>query len=149
MQYIKICYILYRGKIRTMLVQITWISLVLLVGSVVINGNPEPMARPMRPKVFSNPEELRRYLDLVRDYYTLNGKPRYRHWKNLLKWFNLQKYTLFNIKSSIILKNQWQFYHKYYNKKMALKITSLIILIIFWLEVFKLFYLDFIKIEIS
>ena len=79
MQYIKICYILYRGKIRTMLVQITWISLVLLVGSVVINGNPEPMARPMRPKVFSNPEELRRYLDLVRDYYTLNGKPRYRH----------------------------------------------------------------------
>ena len=64
-------------NVITMMTQITWMSLLLLMGSAIIQGDPEPMARPMRPKVFSSPEELRRYLDRVRDYYTFNGKARY------------------------------------------------------------------------
>lgn len=48
-----------------------------VLGAAFIDGEPEPMARPTRPKVFTSPEELRRYLDLVRDYYSLNGKARY------------------------------------------------------------------------
>lgn len=47
------------------------------LGATLVHGDPEPMARPTRPKVFTSPEELRRYLDLVRDYYSLNGKARY------------------------------------------------------------------------
>ncbi|EFN68519.1 hypothetical protein EAG_09948 [Camponotus floridanus] len=35
------------------------------------------MARPTRPKVFGSPEELKKYADLVRDYYYLIGKARY------------------------------------------------------------------------
>lgn len=44
---------------------------------LLVHGEPDPMARPTRPKVFTSAEELRRYLDLVRDYYSLNGKARY------------------------------------------------------------------------
>ncbi|XP_051163922.1 uncharacterized protein LOC127283236 [Leptopilina boulardi] len=57
--------------------QITWISLVLLVGSLIMHGNGVPMARPMPPKVFNSAEDLRKYLELIKDYYNLNGKPRY------------------------------------------------------------------------
>ncbi|XP_033220253.1 uncharacterized protein LOC117174911 [Belonocnema kinseyi] len=64
-------------NVTAMMTHITWVSLILLAGAVEIQGDPEPMARPMRPKVFSSPEELRRYLELVRDYYTFNGKARY------------------------------------------------------------------------
>ncbi|XP_046410296.1 neuropeptide Y-like [Neodiprion pinetum] len=42
-----------------------------------VHGEPDPMARPTRPKVFTSADELRRYLDLVKDYYSLNGKARY------------------------------------------------------------------------
>ncbi|XP_015604635.1 uncharacterized protein LOC107272220 [Cephus cinctus] len=56
----------------------TWIILVLAtLTPIFARGEPDPMARPTRPKVFTSPEELRRYLDLVRDYYSLNGKARY------------------------------------------------------------------------
>lgn len=48
--------------------------LAMVVGPVL--AEPEPMARPTRPKVFTSAEELKRYLDLVRDYYSLNGKAR-------------------------------------------------------------------------
>ncbi|XP_058796011.1 pro-neuropeptide Y-like [Phymastichus coffea] len=47
------------------------------VGCLTVQSQPEPMARPTRPKVFTSPEELKQYLDLVKDYYTLNSKPRY------------------------------------------------------------------------
>ncbi|XP_043480717.1 uncharacterized protein LOC122510273 [Leptopilina heterotoma] len=60
-----------------MVAHITWISLVLLVGSLIIEGNGEPMARPMPPKVFNSAEDLRKYLELIKDYYNLNGKARY------------------------------------------------------------------------
>lgn len=52
----------------------------LLVVAVVWTANvyaeAEAMARPTRPKVIGSPEELKRYLDLVRDYYSLNGRAR-------------------------------------------------------------------------
>ncbi|CAK9827285.1 Pro-neuropeptide Y [Anthophora retusa] len=53
------------------------LSLVVLGITVVVHGEPEPMARPTRPEVFTSPEELRRYLDHVSDYYSLSGKARY------------------------------------------------------------------------
>lgn len=54
-----------------------WLLLAIIVGISIVHAEPEPMARPTRPKVFSNPEELKRYADLVRDYYFLIGKARY------------------------------------------------------------------------
>ncbi|KAL7291447.1 hypothetical protein TKK_0015031 [Trichogramma kaykai] len=42
-----------------------------------VKCNPEPMMRPTRPKVFTSPEELRQYLELVKDYFTVHGKARY------------------------------------------------------------------------
>ncbi|CAK9812587.1 Pro-neuropeptide Y [Anthophora plagiata] len=53
------------------------LSLVVLGITVTVHGEPEPMARPTRPEVFTSPEELRRYLDHVSDYYSLSGKARY------------------------------------------------------------------------
>ncbi|CAK9819592.1 Pro-neuropeptide Y [Anthophora quadrimaculata] len=53
------------------------LSLVVLGITVAVHGEPEPMARPTRPEVFTSPEELRRYLDHVSDYYSLSGKARY------------------------------------------------------------------------
>lgn len=47
-----------------------------ILGTMIVHGDPEPMARPTRPEVIASPEELRRYLDYVRDYYSLNGKAR-------------------------------------------------------------------------
>lgn len=51
--------------------------MITIFGVTITQCEPEPMARPTRPKVFTSPEELRRYLDLVKDYYSLNGKARY------------------------------------------------------------------------
>ncbi|XP_072767599.1 neuropeptide Y-like [Anoplolepis gracilipes] len=51
--------------------------LVAVVGTLIVHADPEPMARPTRPKVIGSPEELKRYADLVRDYYFLIGKARY------------------------------------------------------------------------
>ncbi|KAK1122373.1 Pro-neuropeptide Y [Melipona quadrifasciata] len=48
-----------------------------IFGAVVVHGEPEPMARPTRPEIFTSPEELRRYLDHVSDYYSHSGKARY------------------------------------------------------------------------
>ncbi|KOC66522.1 Pro-neuropeptide Y [Habropoda laboriosa] len=58
---------------------IVYLSLALVVVgiTVTVHGEPEPMARPTRPEVFTSPEELRRYLDHVSDYYSLSGKARY------------------------------------------------------------------------
>lgn len=56
---------------------VCWLLLAIIVGASIVHAEPEPMARPTRPKVFSNPEELKRYADLVRDYYFLIGKARY------------------------------------------------------------------------
>ncbi|XP_011256013.1 pro-neuropeptide Y [Camponotus floridanus] len=47
-----------------------------VIGTIV-QAEPESMARPTRPKVFGSPEELKKYADLVRDYYYLIGKARY------------------------------------------------------------------------
>ncbi|KAI4502687.1 hypothetical protein M0802_002599 [Mischocyttarus mexicanus] len=55
----------------------TLVILVTIFGITIIQCEPEPMARPTRPKVFTSPEELRKYLDLVKDYYSFNGKARY------------------------------------------------------------------------
>ncbi|CAD1469212.1 unnamed protein product [Heterotrigona itama] len=48
-----------------------------IFGAVVVHGEPDPMARPTRPEIFTSPEELRRYLDHVSDYYSHSGKARY------------------------------------------------------------------------
>ncbi|EFN77166.1 uncharacterized protein LOC105189899 isoform X2 [Harpegnathos saltator] len=45
--------------------------LVAVVGTTNAYAEPEPMARPTRPKAIASPEELERYFDLVRDYYSL------------------------------------------------------------------------------
>ncbi|XP_067004686.2 uncharacterized protein [Anabrus simplex] len=37
-------------------------------------------SRPVRPKVFSSPEELRKYLDDLSDYYAYAGRPRGKRW---------------------------------------------------------------------
>ncbi|XP_043265382.1 uncharacterized protein LOC122404998 [Colletes gigas] len=50
---------------------------VFILGTTIVLGEPEPMARPTRPEVFSSPDELRKYLDHVSDYYSLSGKARY------------------------------------------------------------------------
>ncbi|XP_076679334.1 neuropeptide F [Andrena cerasifolii] len=50
---------------------------IFILGAVIVDGEPEPMAGPTRPEVFTTPEELRRYLDYVGDYYLQNGKARY------------------------------------------------------------------------
>ncbi|XP_012142991.1 neuropeptide F isoform X2 [Megachile rotundata] len=49
----------------------------LTFGIMIVHCEPQPMARPTRPEVFTSPEELRRYIDHVREYYTLSGKARY------------------------------------------------------------------------
>lgn len=49
---------------------------IFILGAVIVDGEPEPMAGPTRPEVFTTPEELRRYLDYVGDYYLQNGKAR-------------------------------------------------------------------------
>ncbi|XP_076241547.1 neuropeptide F [Calliopsis andreniformis] len=51
--------------------------IVCILGTMIVKGEPEPMARPTRPEVISSPEEFRRYLGQVKDYYSLNGKARY------------------------------------------------------------------------
>ncbi|KAK0088125.1 hypothetical protein PV325_013121 [Microctonus aethiopoides] len=48
-----------------------------MTGLGAVNADPDAMARPTRPKVFTSVDELRRYLDLIRDYYSLSGKARY------------------------------------------------------------------------
>ncbi|XP_014470125.1 PREDICTED: uncharacterized protein LOC106742050 [Dinoponera quadriceps] len=45
--------------------------LVAVVRTTSAYAEPEPMARPTRPKAIASPEELERYLDIVRDYYSL------------------------------------------------------------------------------
>ncbi|XP_032688269.1 uncharacterized protein LOC116852238 isoform X2 [Odontomachus brunneus] len=45
--------------------------LIAVVGTANTYAEPEPMARPTRPKAIASPEELERYFDLVRDYYSL------------------------------------------------------------------------------
>lgn len=50
--------------------------LVTIFGITIIQCEPEPMARPTRPKVFTSPEELQEYLKDVKGYYWLNGKAR-------------------------------------------------------------------------
>ena len=52
------------------------LAVITIASMTVVRCEPEPMARPTRPKVFTTPDELRRYLDLVKDYYSLNGKAR-------------------------------------------------------------------------
>ncbi|XP_076760801.1 neuropeptide F isoform X2 [Xylocopa sonorina] len=47
------------------------------LGTVIVRGEPETMARPTRPEVFASPEELRGYADHVIDYYLLKGKARF------------------------------------------------------------------------
>ncbi|KAJ8687187.1 hypothetical protein QAD02_022981 [Eretmocerus hayati] len=60
------------------LIYLTYLIVVLIaVGCSTVQSSPEPMARPTRPKVFTSPEELREYLDLIRVYYTLSSKARY------------------------------------------------------------------------
>lgn len=54
----------------------TLVMLVTIFGITTIQCEPEPMARPTRPKVFTSPEELQEYLKDVKGYYWLNGKAR-------------------------------------------------------------------------
>ncbi|XP_057330438.1 uncharacterized protein LOC130670860 [Microplitis mediator] len=51
---------------------VTW-----MLGSEVMCVEPDTMARPTRPKIITDVDELRKYLDLVRDFYTVNSKARY------------------------------------------------------------------------
>ncbi|XP_031835972.1 neuropeptide F [Nomia melanderi] len=53
------------------------LAVLAVLETVMVHGDPDPMARPTRPEVFLNSEELRRYLDHVTDWYSLNGKARY------------------------------------------------------------------------
>ncbi|XP_043486793.1 uncharacterized protein LOC122514199 [Polistes fuscatus] len=53
------------------------VILVTIFGITVIQCEPEPMARPIKPRVFTSPEELQKYVDLVKDHYLYNGKARY------------------------------------------------------------------------
>lgn len=55
-----------------------WIFFVMwMLGSEVMCAEPDTMARPTRPKIITDVDELRKYLDLVRDFYTVNSKARY------------------------------------------------------------------------
>ncbi|EZA47126.1 hypothetical protein DMN91_000407 [Ooceraea biroi] len=51
--------------------------LIAIVGTVIACAEPESMARSTRPKVIANSEELKRYLDLVREYYSMTGTARF------------------------------------------------------------------------
>ena len=37
---------------------------------------PDAMARPVRPKSFASPDDLRTYLDQLGQYYAVAGRPR-------------------------------------------------------------------------
>lgn len=47
-----------------------------ILGTGIVHGEPGPMAKPTQPDIFTNQEELRKYLDHVTDFYSLNGKAR-------------------------------------------------------------------------
>ncbi|OXU25807.1 hypothetical protein TSAR_007970 [Trichomalopsis sarcophagae] len=65
-------------RVSLAMIHLIYLTLtVVVLGSVSVQSEPEPMARPARPKVFESPDELREYLDNVRDYYSLSGKARY------------------------------------------------------------------------
>lgn len=49
--------------------------MVAIIETANVYAEPEPMARPTRPKMIGSSEDLKRYLDLVRDYY-FNGRAR-------------------------------------------------------------------------
>ncbi|KZC07074.1 PREDICTED: uncharacterized protein LOC107185385 [Dufourea novaeangliae] len=51
------------------------VVILVILGTVIVHGDPEPMARPTRLEMFSIPEELRRYLDS--HYNSHSGKARY------------------------------------------------------------------------
>ncbi|KAF7997106.1 hypothetical protein HCN44_005383 [Aphidius gifuensis] len=55
------------------------ILMIIVIMTIVLetNGEPDAMARPTRPKVFTNLNELQKYLELVKDYYSISGKARY------------------------------------------------------------------------
>lgn len=47
-----------------------------ILGMLIVHAEPESMARSTRPKAVVNSEELKRYADLVNDFYYLTTKPR-------------------------------------------------------------------------
>ena len=55
-----------------------------ILGTGIVHGEPGPMAKPTQPDIFTNQEELRKYLDHVTDFYSLNGKARYGKRGNVL-----------------------------------------------------------------
>ncbi|XP_074110907.1 neuropeptide F [Cotesia typhae] len=60
------------GSTLALIVLTTWIF-----GSGVTCDEPETMSRPTRPKMLGSSDELRKFLDVVRDYYTVSSKARY------------------------------------------------------------------------
>ncbi|XP_029669086.1 uncharacterized protein LOC115238972 [Formica exsecta] len=66
---------------RTWMMSLVHFSCCLLlatvVGTSIVHAETEPMIRLTRPKEFGNPEELRKYVNLVRDYYMSLAKARF------------------------------------------------------------------------
>ncbi|XP_014217751.1 pro-neuropeptide Y-like [Copidosoma floridanum] len=56
---------------------------IIILQSITAQSDTEPMARITRPEVFSNPDDLKQFLDLVKGYYSLNGKARYGKRKDM------------------------------------------------------------------
>ncbi|XP_012265693.2 uncharacterized protein LOC105691637 [Athalia rosae] len=64
-------------KMPVILSMLACLIMMVTFSPILVFGEPDPMARPTRPKVFTSADELRRYLDHVKDYYSLSGKARY------------------------------------------------------------------------
>ncbi|KAG7189239.1 hypothetical protein KM043_008799 [Ampulex compressa] len=57
---------------------VAWSCLVVMaIGAVLVYGEPEYLKRPVRPKIFTSREQLKRYLDLIQEYYSVTGRARY------------------------------------------------------------------------
>ena len=55
---------------------ITWTILVLLLVYLNVLSSSVSSHRPIRPIRFQNPEEVRQYLQELKEYYALMGRPR-------------------------------------------------------------------------
>ncbi len=61
--------------VRMMLVMtLLCLSVIMLIPTLAEQGMNGP---PERPKVFRNPEELKKYLKALNEYFAIVGRPRY------------------------------------------------------------------------
>ena len=72
-------------RLVTVLIQMYVLTLsVLALNPVMVKSEPETMARLTRPKDVNVPDNLKDYLEIVKEYYNLGGKARYEYFMILI-----------------------------------------------------------------